>query len=202
MNSIKIGLWVSCLALMGLIASCGGQNIGSPIQDNPDAPAYDGADNEQIGPLVEFAPPADEDGGDKGASYTPGLPAVIGAGLSFPSVLQYGWKGGLVTEGAAPDWVKLTMAAAGAKPGWNIYGFQEGVAGRLQNIKVVGSGTGMKIELWNWRTGTWNSFGVYNLGVANIPVKVEYAPNGMSYMRLSQTVVGTTRVDKIQTNVF
>ncbi len=68
MKRFNIALWVSCLALMALIASCGGSNIGSPIQDDLNAdnggelapPPYDPAldpDNEAVEEEGDPAPP-------------------------------------------------------------------------------------------------------------------------------------------------
>jgi hypothetical protein len=82
--------------------------------------------------------------------------------------------------------------------------FKENVAGRLQRIKISGVGAGMRVELWNWTTLSWNNMGVYNLGMAaaGIPVGINHAPNGATYMRLSQVAPGSTKVTKLRTDVF
>jgi hypothetical protein len=199
-------MWVSCLALAGLLASCSG-NAGSPIQDNLDAdyvsenpPSYDSSELPAglPDPLAEAA--AD---GEHAVSFTPGAACLLGAGITFPSVLNYGWMGGLVTEGAAPDWVKLTHNAGAATP-WIGYAYKEMVLGRLQNLKITGAGKGLSIYVYNFRTATWNYFGLHDLslGPVNLPLAIEYAPNGMTYVILMEPGIGGSRIDKIQASVF
>ncbi|MCC7477204.1 hypothetical protein IT575_01995 [bacterium] len=215
MNSFNTGLRVSCLALLALLASCSGQNIGSPIQDKLDAvPAVEDHEASRKGNVefewkVEKGESMEADlgleasDGRRSVSFTPGLPVPLAAGAGFPNILGYGWKGGMVTEGAAPSWVKLTTTDK-RKPAWIRYHMQEAVAGRLLNLRIHGAGSGMQVHMYNWSTGTWNSFGMHNLsaGPANIPVAIQYAPNGMTYLRLSEPVVGSTRIDKIESWVF
>jgi hypothetical protein len=226
MNAYRNLLWVSSLALLVFSASCGTSNVGSPIPENEDAYVQDNSPNqEELAAddgqgdgqgdgsffdvfVLEEEDDASEDPeavdeGDKGASYTPGAPLILAAGITNPSILGYGWKGGAVTEGAAPDWIKLTTTVKG-KPAWIGYQMKELVIGRLKNIKIIGAGSGMQVYMYNWRTATWNSFGIYNLsaGIANIPVAVEYAPNGVSFLMLVEPAIGGTRIDKIETTVL
>jgi hypothetical protein len=194
MTRISLPLTIALLAFCAIFASCGGAS-STDILDDQEASSFDLA----APPVIEMLP---EDG-ERAASFTPGLPCVIGAGFTWPNVLNYGWKGGNVTEGAFPNWVKLNTFA-GKPPSWIIYNYKEAVVGRLQNIRIFGASSWMRVEMYNWRTGLWVNFGAYNLtaGPANIPVGIEYAPNGSTWVRLTEIVPGSVRIDNIRTAVF
>jgi len=198
--------WVSCLALVSLVASCSGM-AGSPIQGNlnaDDQSALVATDGQLPGGL-----PADiaVDEGDKGVSYTPGLPCVLAAGTTFPMVTNYGWMGGYVTEGAlAPNVTLHGYSVAGAPAySWIAYRFDEMVAGRLQNIRLSGYGKKLSAYLYNWNTPGWTLMGTYNLSAAtpaNIPVNMPYAPNGSTYLILIQAPQAETTITQVKTDVF
>jgi hypothetical protein len=198
--------WVSCLALLILTASCSGM-AGSPIQGDLNA-------NEQSVPVADDGAlpgglPAEIaiEEGDKGVAYTPGLPCMIGAGVMTPSVVNYGWMGGYVTEAALAPAVTLHGYSVTGAPGysWIAYRFDEMVAGRLQNIKLQGSGKKLSAYLYNWNTPGWTLMGTYNLSAAtpaNIPVNMPYAPNGSTYLILVQAPQAQTTITQVQTDVF
>lgn len=179
------GLAISSLVAVWSLASCGTQNVGSLDLPEQDADAAAAARSE------------------RGVSYTPGAPCVIGAGIAWQNVLNYGWFGGGVTEGFGPNWVKLSPAV-GANNAWIEYHFQEGVIGRLQALRFVGSGNNLNIYMYNFNTATWTNFGAFNLGggPVNLGVGLPYAPNGVTYVRLVQQPGSASQVDRIRTNVF
>ena len=196
-RTLSLTLAALSLLLSALVGSCAGNTAAPapPAELPEDLPAF-----ELHNPTIE-TDVLDDDA--KSASFTPGLACPIGAGATWPSILNYGWRGGIVAEGAAPNWVKLNTFA-GTPPGWIIYNYKEVVAGRLKNIRVFGASKLMRFEMWNWRTGSWVTFGHYDLsaGAANVAVPIEYAPNGSTYVRLTEAVIGTVRIDKIETQVF
>src|SRR5690348_9731824 len=110
MSAKNISLWVSCLALGVLLASCSGM-AGSPIQGDLDAASNSSSDslssNNDAAQLPAISDLMGAAAGDKGVSYTPGLPCPLLAGTTFPSVLKYGWKYGNITEGALAPSVTL-----------------------------------------------------------------------------------------------
>ncbi len=212
-----IALWVSCLALMALIASCGSSNIGSPIQDDLDAPA-----GPQLGepPLDPSLLPAEGTKGDaveiieepviveegKSASYTPGLPVWIPAGISVMNPQAYGWKGGNVKDLAGAPFVQL-INAPGIVPqpeAWVRYDIRENVAGRLQTIMIMGTGTKLRVNLYKWNSAAWQNFGLYDLnnGPVMIQVPAEYVQNGHVYLKLREPYIGTSQINSIEVNVF
>lgn len=146
MKIANLGLWVSCLVLAASVASCSGGTTGSPIQDDLNAPETTQADPLASYPVVWDGGATSEDEAARGVSYTAGMPVPLVAGVGFPSILGYGWKGGTVTEGAAPDWVKINCASKG-KSAFIIYDMKEAVPGRLKNIRVMGDGTGMSVSM-------------------------------------------------------
>lgn len=216
--------WVSCLALALLAASCSGM-AGSPIQeDNLDAAASDGPmPQDSAEKAADFRPAffdvftedsnlsgniptqlGNLSAGDKSVSYTPGATCAIGAGVMTPSVLNYGWMGGVVTEGAAAPYVKLT-SNVGTPLAWVIYGYKELVAGRLQKITVAGSGKQCAFVMYNWNTATWDYLGTYDLTLAlpvTFVVNPPHAPNGLTYFAAIQLSPNETTINRIKTEVF
>lgn len=199
MNSFKIGLWVSALALSLLAASCGAGNVGIPAEDEQNAQPLEQQ-------LVPDGQPDIAEVGDKGVSYTPGLPVVVPAGVSFMNVEGYGWKYGLVTDGATAPYVKLTTNA-GIVPqpqAWIRYDIQENVAGRLHTVRIYGVGTGMEVFMYNYNLAAWVSFGTYDLnnGSPNLAVPSACCSGGHTLLKLRQTNIGWTRVNQIKVDVF
>jgi hypothetical protein len=227
MSTLKITQWVSCLALVSLLASCSGM-AGSPIQGDLDAAPSDGPmpQTQDGDKEVDFRPAffdvftADDFAGlsgniptqlgnlsaedAKSASYTPGLACPIGGGVSFPSVLNYGWRNGVVTEGALMPNVHM-ISAAGTPISWIAYAYKEMAAGFLQKIKIEGSGKKLAVFMYNWNVPSWGYFGTYDLTAAtpaNIAVTPPYAPNGVTFVVLVQLPTAETTITRIQTDVF
>jgi hypothetical protein len=118
------------------------------------------------------------------------------------NIFKYGWKAGNVVENAAPKWVRLT--STNALQAKILYNFQETAAGRLKLLKIQGAGSRLRVELLNYNTGVYDNFGVYNLsnGAAVIAVPLNYAPNGSSWLKLTEAVPFTVQIDKIEAQVF
>ncbi|MCC7477205.1 hypothetical protein IT575_02000 [bacterium] len=214
-----IALWVSCLALLVLTASCGGANIGSPIQDDLNAgseqpqlgeppfdPALLPAEGETKGEAVEIIEEAVIIEEGKSASYTPGLPVWIPNGISLMNPQAYGWKGGNVKDIAGAPFVKL-INAPGIVPqpeAWVRYDIRENQPGRLQTIMIMGTGTKLRVNLYKWNSAAWQNFGLYDLnnGPVMIQVPAEYVQNGHVYLKLREPYLGTSQINSIEVNVF
>ena len=187
----NIALWVSAMTLISAIASCG---ASSPDLMQPEAalpdPSAPGTEMSYAGDL------------ERSASYTPGLFCPLAAGFNNVDIFKYGWKAGNVTENAAPKWVKLkTINNVQATI---LYKFQETGAGRLKQVKIHGLGSRLLVQFYNYNTGVYDSFGAHNLsnGAVTVNLPLQYAPNGVSWMRLTEAVNFTVQIDKIEASVL
>lgn len=203
MKALKFGLLSILSALALLAASCGAGNVGSPIQNDLNATSIEDDDQQAGLPGDINLDPGQLQGGEHGVSYTPGLPCNLVAGPSFANILGYGWKNGVVTEGALAPSVTLTYAAGTPMP-WIAYDFRELVLGRLQTLKISGAGQSLAAYMYNWNTASWNYFGTYDLGMgpASLAVPMDCATNGDTFLILIQVKPGKSTITQIKANVF
>jgi hypothetical protein len=205
MSTLKTIQWVSCLALAALAASCSGQ-AGSPIQENLDAQQQSAAgpyyDIEQDYMVLPGTPDMVVEPQGRTASYTPGLPAMVGGGVSMPSPLQYGWKAGLVTDMGS----QVHLLSTPSSPlSWNAYAFKEMAPGALQQVVLKGFGVGLAVFAYDWNTTSWTFKGIHNLSAAAatpIPITPGEAPNGVTFMIMLQTAPAETFITGLETHVF
>jgi hypothetical protein len=184
-----IGL-IGILTLAFSAASCGSTaNLGYEPQPEAGAATGGGID-EPSGPEA------------RSASYTPGLPCIIGAGMTNPNVLKYGWKWWDVSESSFPRYVQL-VNPGNAVPRIQ-YQFQESQFGRLQSVAFDGSGSGVVLSIYNYSTGTWNKFGPWDFanGAIGTDVLAAHCQQGKSLVRLILPAAGTVRITSCTTIVY
>ena len=177
MNRFNIALWVSCLALMALIASCGSSNIGSPIQDDLNAAPVD----QHIGdaPLNPgmLADEVDTDGiikeptieeGSRESSYLPGGYAwCYGPYQMVNHHYNYTFFWGSVVE--APDGLGDKLAIRSPKTStsgvryWFKKGAGEPTTTRIRRLQFEGFGTTLQVHLFNNATGAYDAWQTLNM---------------------------------------
>lgn len=171
MKHLSITLWVSCLALTALLASCGGNVSGSPIQDSLDAQQEAAAPGPlSAGPLAFDTLPADELAARE-SSYLPGGYAYCYGPYSMVNHhYNYNYYWGNVKE--APDGLgdKLSIRGGKTTPSGVRYWFTKGggqaQSARIRRLYFQGYGTQLQVHLLNNSTGSYDAWQTLNMNDA------------------------------------
>lgn len=165
MKSFKIALWVSCLALTGLLASCGAGNVGSPIQDdlNATAAGSPGDSMDQAVPVVE------DEAGNKDVSYLPGGFAWCYSGIAVKVNHHFFYtdRWGDPRESSVGGVDTLHLRSSSTTVAGVRYWFKRGPnvlpGERIHRLEFHGTGKNMQVRLYNYDTGVYTAWTTFNL---------------------------------------
>ncbi|MCC7477206.1 hypothetical protein IT575_02005 [bacterium] len=212
MKRFNIALWVSCLALLALIASCGSSNIGSPIQDDLNAgseqpqlgePPFDPgllpAEGETKGEAVEIIeePVPIEEG--KESSFLPGGFAWCYSGWNtlVDHHFNYTARWGSVIETTVGPVKTVHLRSSSTTIAGVRYWFKKGPNAlpgeRIRRLEFHGTGKNMQVHLYNFTTGAYDPYVTFNLDDAPMLGFWPYINVGPQHVDTSGRVVAEVR---------
>jgi hypothetical protein len=138
----------------------------------------------------------------RSVSYAPGEYCILVYGISWPNVLQYGDRGGDVSEGAGQNWVELSTDTPTSKA-WIQYYFSASEGAVLQNLRIFGSGTKLSVFMYNWNTLKYDFQGTFALSSGPIVPELTfpYKRYNQTYLRLVQEASAESRICEIRADV-